>query len=631
MYQADTVDIAVIGGGHAGCEAALAAARLGMKTILFAISLDSIALMPCNPSIGGSSKGHLVREIDALGGEMGKVIDKTYIQTKMLNTGKGPAVYSLRAQADKIAYQVEMKHRLENTPNLKIKQAEVVDILMEDNHVTGVVTASGAVYNCKSVVLCMGTYMKARCLTGELITESGPNNLMPATKLSARLQEMGIDLFRFKTGTPARMNKNSLDFSKMEPQYGDEAIVPFSFENTAEDIAKPQALCYLTYTNEKTHQIIRENLHRSPMFGGVIEGTGPRYCPSIEDKIVRFADKERHQLFIEPEGENTEEMYIQGMSSSLPEDVQIVMYRTVPGLENCEITRFAYAIEYDCIDATQLKLSLEFKDFHGLFSAGQFNGSSGYEEAAAQGLIGGINAVHYIQGKEPLILQRSDGYIGVLIDDIVNKGTREPYRMMTSRAEFRLLLRQDNADQRLTPIGHEIGLISDERYEALLEKERLVKDEIERVQSVTMGPSEAVLSVLEQHGTAPIKNGARLSDLIKRPQLSYDKLAEIDFDRPDLPADVREQVNIQIKYEGYISQQLKQVEQFKKLESRLLPMDLDYETIQGLRLEARQKLNLVRPENLGQASRITGVSPADISVLLIYMEQRKRGNRHDGG
>lgn len=624
MYHAETIDVAIIGGGHAGCEAALAAARLGMDTVMFAISLDSIAMMPCNPSIGGSSKGHLVREIDALGGEMGKVIDKTYIQTKMLNTGKGPAVYSLRAQADKIAYQTEMKHRLENTPNLKIKQAEIVDILMEEGKVSGVVTASGAVYNCKAVVLCMGTYMKARCLTGEHITESGPNNLMPATKLSARLKEMGIDLFRFKTGTPARMNKNSLDLSKMQPQYGDKDIVPFSFENKPEDIAKPQALCWLTYTNEKTHQVIRDNLHRSPMFGGVIEGTGPRYCPSIEDKIVRFADKERHQLFVEPEGENTEEMYIQGMSSSLPEDVQIQMYRTIPGLENCEITRFAYAIEYDCIDATQLKLSLEFKDFPGLFSAGQFNGSSGYEEAAAQGLIGGINAVQYIQGKEPLILQRSDGYIGVLIDDIVNKGTREPYRMMTSRAEFRLLLRQDNADQRLTPIGYEIGLISEERYEALREKERMVAAEIERVQGVTMGPSEAVLALLERYNTAPIKNGARLSDLIKRPQLTYDALAEIDPERPELPADVREQVNIQMKYAGYIDQQLKQVEQFKKLEGRLLPMDLDYETIQGLRLEARQKLNLVRPQNLGQASRITGVSPADISVLLIYMEQMKR-------
>ena len=630
MYEAKEIDVAVIGGGHAGCEAALAAARLGMRTVLFAISLDSIAMMPCNPSIGGSSKGHLVREVDALGGEMGKVIDKTYIQSKMLNTGKGPAVYSLRAQADKVAYQREMKHRLEQTPNLNIVQAEIADILMEGDRVTGVVTASGAIYRCKAAVLCMGTYMQARCLTGEYITQSGPNQLMPATKLSARLRELGIDLFRFKTGTPARMNKNSLDFDKMQPQHGDADIVPFSFENKTEDIAKPQALCWLTYTNEKTHQIIRDNLHRSPMFGGVIEGIGPRYCPSIEDKVVRFADKERHQLFVEPEGENTEEMYIQGMSSSLPEDVQIAMYRTIPGLEHCEITRFAYAIEYDCIDATQLKLSLEFKDFHGLFSAGQFNGSSGYEEAAAQGLIGGINAARYVRGQESLILRRSDAYIGVLIDDIVNKGTREPYRMMTSRAEFRLLLRQDNADQRLTPIGHEIGLISDARYAALREKERLVREEIKRVQAVTMGPSETLQAILSEHGTAQIQNGVRLSDLIKRPELSYEKLWEIDPDRPELPQEVREQVNIQIKYEGYINQQYKQVEQFKKLESRILPEDLPYQEIQGLRLEARQKLTAVRPENLGQASRITGVSPADISVLLIYLEQRKRGSRHDG-
>lgn len=624
MYQAETIDIAVIGGGHAGCEAAFAAARLGMDTVLFAISLDSIAMMPCNPSIGGSSKGHLVREIDALGGEMAKAIDKTYIQTKMLNTGKGPAVYSLRAQADKSRYHEEMKRRLENTPNLKIKQAEIVEIQMEDSRVKAVVTAGGAVYPCKAAVLCMGTYMKSRCLTGEHITESGPNNLMPATKLSQCLRDMGITLFRFKTGTPARMNKNSLDFTKMQPQTGDENIVPFSFTHTPEEIARPQTLCWLTYTNEKTHQVIRDNLHRSPLFGGLIEGTGPRYCPSIEDKVVRFADKERHQLFVEPEGENTEEMYIQGMSSSLPEDVQIAMYRTIPGLERCEITRFAYAIEYDCIDATQLKLSLEFKDYPGLFSAGQFNGSSGYEEAAAQGLIGGINAAHYILGKEPVILQRSDGYIGVLIDDLVNKGSKEPYRMMTSRAEFRLLLRQDNADQRLTPIGHEIGLISEERYAALREKERLVQEEIERVQGVTMGPDEKLLALLEKYGASPVKNGVRLSDLIKRPELDYEKLAEIDPGRPVLPDAVREQVNIQIKYEGYISQQKKQVEQFKKLESRLLPEDMDYESIQGLRIEARQKLAAVRPQSLGQASRITGVSPADISVLLIYMEQRKR-------
>lgn len=624
MYQAEQIDIAVIGGGHAGCEAALAAAGLGMKTVLFAISLDSIAMMPCNPSIGGSSKGHLVREIDALGGEMGKIIDKTYIQTKMLNTGKGPAVYSLRAQADKTRYHEEMKHCLENTPNLKIKQAEIVEIQMEGNRVKGVVTSGGAVYPCRAVVLCMGTYMKSRCLTGENITESGPNNLMPATRLSQCLRDMGIRLFRFKTGTPARVNRNSLDFDKMQPQYGDEEIVPFSFANRAEEIARPQALCWLTYTNEKTHQVIRENLHRSPLFGGLIEGTGPRYCPSIEDKVVRFADKERHQLFVEPEGENTEEMYIQGMSSSLPEDVQIAMYRTIPGLEHCEITRFAYAIEYDCIDATQLKLSLEFKEFQGLFSAGQFNGSSGYEEAAAQGIIGGINAVRYIQGKDPVILQRSDGYIGVLIDDLVNKGSKEPYRMMTSRAEFRLLLRQDNADRRLTPIGYEIGLISEQRYQALREKERLIAEEIRRVQSVTMGPTAELSALLERYGTTAVKNGVRLSDLVKRPQLDYDKLAEIDGERPDLPPEVRQQVNIQIKYEGYISQQMKQVEQFKKLENRLLPEDLDYESIQGLRLEAGQKLNMVRPRSLGQASRITGVSPADISVLLIYLEQRKR-------
>ena len=505
MYNAEKIDIAVIGGGHAGCEAALAAARLGMETILFAISLDSIAMMPCNPSIGGSSKGHLVREIDALGGEMGRNIDKTYIQTKMLNTGKGPAVYSLRAQADKNRYHEEMKHTLENTPHLRIRQAEIVEIRMEDGHVTGVVTAGGALYGCKAVVLCMGTYMKSRCLTGDCITESGPNNLMPATKLSQCLRDMGIRLFRSKTGTPARMNRNSLDFSKMQPQYGDAEIVPFSFENTAEGIAREQVPCWLTYTNEKTHQVIRENLHRSPLFGGLIEGTGPRYCPSIEDKVVRFADKERHQLFVEPEGENTEEMYIQGMSSSLPEDVQIAMYRTIPGLEHCEITRFAYAIEYDCIDATQLKLSLEFKDYPGLFSAGQFNGSSGYEEAAAQGLMGGINAVRYIQGEEPIILQRSDGYIGVLIDDLISKGSKEPYRMMTSRAEFRLLLRQDNADQRLTPIGYRIGLVDEKRYQALLEKQRLTAEEIQRVKGWNLPPAKEVLEVLAQYGSSPIQ------------------------------------------------------------------------------------------------------------------------------
>lgn len=624
MYEAQTIDIAVIGGGHAGCEAALAAARMGKNTVLFAITLDSIAMMPCNPSIGGSSKGHLVREIDALGGQMGKNIDKTYIQTKMLNTGKGPAVYSLRAQADKNKYHQEMKHTLEQTENLQIVQAEIVEILKENNVVTGVVTAGGAVYRCKAVVLCMGTYMKSRCLNGNNVVESGPNNLMPATKLSQCLKDMGIRLFRFKTGTPARMNKRSLDFDKMEPQYGDNDIVPFSFTNTADNIKREQVLCWLTYTNEKTHQVIRDNLHRSPLFSGLIEGTGPRYCPSIEDKVVRFADKERHQLFVEPEGENTEEMYIQGMSSSLPEDVQIAMYRTIPGLEHCEITRFAYAIEYDCIDATQLKLSLEFKDFAGLFSAGQFNGSSGYEEAAAQGLIGGINAVRYLENKEPIILQRSDGYIGVLIDDLISKGTQEPYRMMTSRAEFRLLLRQDNADQRLTPIGYDIGLIDENRYQALLEKQRLTEQEINRVKKRSIAPNAKTLEVLALHNSTPIQSGVKLSDLIKRPELDYEKLACLDEERPELPPDVKEQVNIQIKYEGYIGQQMKQVEQFQKLENRMLPEDIDYETIQGLRLEARQKLNAIRPRSIGHASRITGVSPADISVLLIYMEQQKR-------
>ncbi|WP_352399792.1 tRNA uridine-5-carboxymethylaminomethyl(34) synthesis enzyme MnmG [Anaerotignum sp.] len=624
MYEAETIDVAVVGGGHAGCEAALAAARMGMKTVMFAISLDSIAMMPCNPSIGGSSKGHLVREIDALGGQMGKTIDKTYIQTKMLNTGKGPAVYSLRAQADKIKYQADMKYTLETTPNLKIKQGEIAEILMEDGSVSGVVTTGGAIFRCKAIVLCMGTYMMSRCLHGDVIVPSGPNNLMPATKLSQCLKDLGIRLYRFKTGTPARMLKSSLDLEKMQPQYGDENIVPFSFENKPEDIQKEQALCWLTYTNEKTHQVIRDNLHRSPLYGGIIEGTGPRYCPSIEDKVVRFADKERHQLFIEPEGEGTEEMYIQGMSSSLPEDVQIAMYRTVPGLERCEITRFAYAIEYDCIDATQLKLSLEFKDFKGLFSAGQFNGSSGYEEAAAQGIIGGINAARYLQGKEPIILQRSDGYIGVLIDDLISKGSTEPYRMMTSRAEFRLLLRQDNADQRLTPIGYEIGLIPEGRYRALREKERLVAMEIERVKALTVAPNPKTLEVLTQYESTPIRSGVKLSDLVKRPELDYEKIAPLDLDRPELPSDVKEQVNIQIKYEGYIGQQLKQVEQFKKLENRKLPEDMDYQSIQGLRIEAKQKLDAICPSSLGHASRITGVSPADISVLLIYLEQQKR-------
>ena len=626
-YEADSVDVIVVGGGHAGCEAALAAARMGLKTIMFAINLDSVAMMPCNPSIGGSSKGHLVKEVDALGGEMGKNIDKTYIQTKMLNTGKGPAVYSLRAQADKNRYKETMKQTLENTENLKIRQNEVTEILVEDGKVTGVVTHSEAIFRCKAVVLCMGTYMKARCLYGETIMDCGPNGLMNATKLSQNLIDLGIKLYRFKTGTPARIDKRTVDFSKMEPQYGDENIVPFSFENKPEDIYREQIPCWLTYTNEETHNIIRENLHRSPMYAGVIEGTGTRYCPSIEDKIVRFSDKNRHQIFIEPEGEGTYEMYVQGMSTSLPEDVQLKMYRSVPGLENCEIMRTAYAIEYDCIDATQLKLSLEFKNIKGLFSAGQFNGTSGYEEAAAQGIIGGINAAQYVKGEKPLILKRSDAYIGVLIDDIVTKGSKEPYRMMTSRAEYRLLLRQDNADQRLTKLGYEVGLVTEKRYQRLIEKEKLVVEEIERVQSVIITPKEEVLNLLAEYGSTPIKSGVRLSELIKRPELNYFKLAPIDKNRPDnLDAEITEQVNIQIKYEGYIKQQLNQVEQFKKLENRLLPEDIDYSTISGLRIEAKQKLDAIRPISIGHASRIAGVSPADISVLLVYMEQMKRKN-----
>ncbi len=631
-YEAGNVDVVVIGGGHAGCEAALASAKMGQSTLLFAITLDSIALMPCNPSIGGSSKGHLVKEIDALGGAMGQIIDKTYIQTKLLNTGKGPAVYSSRAQADKINYQTSMKHLLEQTPNLRIRQGEIVDILLEETSdesnkskkVCGVVTKSGAVFYCKAVILCMGTYMESRCLHGDVISHSGPNNLMNATGLSDCLKNMGITLYRFKTGTPARMLKSSLDFTKMSIQHGDEKIVPFSFTNTPEDIAREQIPCWLTYTNEHTHDIIRENLHRSPLFSGVIEGTGPRYCPSIEDKVTRFSDKNRHQLFVEPEGENTEEMYIQGMSSSLPEDVQIAMYRTIAGLENCEITRFAYAIEYDCIDATQLKLSLEFKQIAGLFSAGQFNGSSGYEEAAAQGLVAGINGVRYIQEKEPLIIRRSDGYIGVLIDDIISKGTKEPYRMMTSRAEFRLLLRQDNADQRLTPIGYEMGLISQARYDKLLEKQKSIEEEVFRLQKLVIPPHENVLELLEECGSSLISSGVKFADLMKRPELDYEKLAPLDKNRPALSDDIKEQVNIQIKYEGYIKQQLMQIEQFRKLEKRELPKDLDYTSIKGLRIEAQQKLNAVQPLSIGHASRISGVSPADISVLLIYMEQQKQ-------
>ena len=618
-YIADEVDVIVIGGGHAGCEAALASARMGLNTIMFAINLDSIAMMPCNPNVGGSSKGHLVREIDALGGEMGKNIDKTYIQTRMLNTGKGPAVYSLRAQADKAKYHNEMKKTLENTENLLVRQGEVNEIVVEDGKVTGVITESNALYKCKAAVICTGTYLKARCLYGDTSIESGPNGLRRANHLSDSLKKLGVELRRYKTGTPARVDKRTIDFSKMKEQPGDEKIVPFSFENKPEDIAREQVSCYLTYTNEKTHEIIRQNLDRSPLYSGVITGTGPRYCPSIEDKVVRFADKDRHQIFIEPEGEDTNEMYVQGMSSSLPEDVQIAMYRTLPGLEDVRFMRTAYAIEYDCIDANQLKLSLEFKNIAGLFSAGQFNGTSGYEEAAAQGIMGGINAGAYCKGLEPLILDRSEGYIGVLIDDIITKESHEPYRMMTSRAEYRLLLRQDNADLRLTEKGHEYGLITDERYAKFCEKKKAIEDEIARVMKINLGPTEEVNSLLESYGSTPLNNGIKMADVIKRPEMDYDKLAPIDFNRPELPDDVREQVNIQIKYEGYITRQQHQVQQFKKLEARKIPDNIDYEQVMGLRLEARQKLEAVRPVNIGQASRISGVSPADVNMLLVHL------------
>ena len=618
-YIADEVDVIVIGGGHAGCEAALASARMGLNTIMFAINLDSIAMMPCNPNVGGSSKGHLVREIDALGGEMGKNIDKTYIQTRMLNTGKGPAVYSLRAQADKAKYHNEMKKTLENTENLLVRQGEVNEIVVEDGKVTGVITESNALYKCKAAVICTGTYLKARCLYGDTIIESGPNGLRRANHLSDSLKKLGVELRRYKTGTPARVDKRTIDFSKMKEQPGDEKIVPFSFENKPEDIAREQISCYLTYTNEKTHEIIRQNLDRPPLYSGVITGTGPRYCPSIEDKVVRFADKDRHQIFIEPEGEDTNEMYVQGMSSSLPEDVQIAMYRTLPGLEDVRFMRTAYAIEYDCIDANQLKLSLEFKNIAGLFSAGQFNGTSGYEEAAAQGIMGGINAGAYCKGLEPLILDRSEGYIGVLIDDIITKESHEPYRMMTSRAEYRLLLRQDNADLRLTEKGHEYGLITDERYAKFCEKKKAIEDEIARVMKINLGPTLEVNSLLESYGSTPLNNGIKMADVIKRPEMDYDKLAPIDFNRPELPNDVREQVNIQIKYEGYITRQQHQVQQFKKLEARKIPEDIDYEQVMGLRIEARQKLEAVRPVNIGQASRISGVSPADVNMLLVHL------------
>lgn len=626
-YTYENYDVAVIGAGHAGCEAALACARLGLKTIVFTVSVESIALMPCNPNIGGSSKGHLVREIDALGGQMGKTIDQTFIQSKMLNKSKGPAVHSLRAQADKRDYTHMMRTILENQENLTVKQAEIIDILTEDGHVTGVVTHTGGIYPCRAAILATGVYLKARCLCGESITYTGPNGLQAATHLSESLKNLGIELVRFKTGTPARIDKRSIDFSKMEEQFGDETVVPFSFTTNPEDVQKEQVSCWLTYTNEKTHEIIRSNLSRSPIYAGVIEGVGPRYCPSIEDKVVKFADKNRHQVFIEPEGNYTNEMYIGGMSSSLPEDVQYEMYRSVPGLENARIVRNAYAIEYDCIPATQLKSTLEFKKVEGLFSGGQFNGSSGYEEAAAQGLMAGINASMKLLGKEQIVLKRSEAYIGVLIDDLVTKETHEPYRMMTSRAEYRLLLRQDNADLRLTPIGHKVGLISDERYEKLVEKKKMIDDEIERVNQVMVGGSKEVQSFLEEHKSTPLKTAVSLAELIRRPELSYEALEPLDKERKPLQAGVIEQVNINVKYEGYITRQLKQVEQFKKMEVKLIPDALDFNDISGLRIEAKQKLSAVRPHSVGQASRISGVTPADISVLLIYMEQFNRAHR----
>ena len=626
------VDVVVVGAGHAGCEAALACARLGMQTALFTVSVDSIALMPCNPNIGGSSKGHLVREIDALGGEMGQNIDRTFIQSKMLNKSKGPAVHSLRAQADKSDYSRSMRQVLERTDNLMIRQMEVTELIVEDGALTGVRTYSGAVYHCKAAILCTGTYLKARCIYGDVSVHTGPNGLQAANYLTDSLKANKVELRRFKTGTPARIAKKSIDFSKMEEQKGDERIVPFSFTTDPESIQKEQVSCWLTYTNPKTHEIIRSNLDRSPLYSGMIEGTGPRYCPSIEDKVVRFADKERHQVFIEPEGIHTDEMYIGGMSSSLPEDVQIAMYRSVPGLEHAQIVRNAYAIEYDCIDARALSLSLEFKNISGLFSAGQFNGSSGYEEAAAQGLIAGINAARKIQGKEPLILDRSEAYIGVLIDDLVTKENREPYRMMTSRAEYRLLLRQDNADMRLTKKGYEVGLIDEERYQKLLKKEREIAEEIKRVEQVHIGANEAVQHCLEAHGSTALKTSATLAELIRRPELTYEMLAEIDPQRPELEADVGEEVNINIKYRGYLERQEKQVEQFKKMERKKLPADMDYDAVPSLRTEARQKLKQYRPESIGQASRLAGVSPADVSVLLVYLTggmHRKQGENNE--
>lgn len=632
----EKVDVCVVGAGHAGCEAALACARLGLETVIFTVSVDSIALMPCNPNIGGSSKGHLVRELDALGGEMGKNIDKTFIQSKMLNVSKGPAVHSLRAQADKAEYSRAMRKVLENQDHLTIKQAEICELLWEENtnsddnatkKIVGVKTFTGAIYECRAVVLCTGTYLNARCLCGEAITHTGPNGLMAATHLTASLEEMGIEMRRFKTGTPARMDRRSIDFSKMEEQFGDERVVPFSFSTNPEDVQIDQVSCYLTYTNERTHEIIRANLDRSPIYAGIIEGTGPRYCPSIEDKVVKFAEKERHQVFMEPEGLHTNEMYVGGMSSSLPEDVQLAMYRTVPGLEHCKIVRNAYAIEYDCINPKQLYPTLRFKDVEGLYSGGQLNGSSGYEEAAVQGFMAGVNAAMFLLSREQIILDRSEAYIGVLIDDLVTKENNEPYRMMTSRAEYRLLLRQDNADLRLREKGYQIGLISEEQYQSLLKKKQMIKEEICRMKEHMVGASKENQDFLIRHNSSTLKTGSNLAELVCRPELSYEILSEIDPDRPSLPADVIEQVEIEIKYEGYIERQLRQVEQFKKMERKKIPADIDYDSVLSLRIEARQKLKSFHPMSIGQASRISGVSPADVSVLLVYLEQYNRKDK----